>query len=173
MRKLILLFMLMLVLCTIGFFAYKIKTKSKSSSDFGKNLFNGKYPINGIVIVRDFSTAKQEDSFKGGNSNIILVLFNPECEICYNEILGLTKNKILFKDYRIVLASTSESNVILNYTNKFDLNGFASLMVGTLNSDSLGRSIIPYPSVLVYDGNGFFLRGFKGSVEVQKIVSEF
>jgi hypothetical protein len=173
MKKIILLIILIIVLCTIGFVIYKIKIKSELNTDFGRNLFDGKYPKNGIVIINDFSITKRMDSVKRNNSDIILVLFNPECEICYNEILGFTKNKKLFENYQVVLASTAESKVILSYINKFDLTGFAHLAVGTLKSNSLGRSIIPYPSVLVYDANGFFLRGFKGSVEIDKIVSRF
>jgi len=163
MRKLI-LSIFIVTLALIFLFAVGIRMRAEKDSSFGKQLFDGRFPHEYFELAADFSLLEQK------HQSSVLVLFNPECEVCYSEINSIIKKKYLFSKSNLVLATTADSLVTLDYITKFDFSGFNALKIGTLHSSVLERYIIPYPTVIVYDQEGNFLRGFKGSVEPENIL---
>ncbi|MBL7861050.1 MAG: hypothetical protein JNJ65_07795 [Cyclobacteriaceae bacterium] len=164
-RKLLIIFLLTTALIGISLISYKIRDARESVSEFGKNLFDGKIPIDYITIIEDYSILKNSKY-----NNTILVLFDPECEACFKQIASISLNKQLFNRCHLVFASTADPSVIIDYANKFDLSGFSSLKIGILNASTLKHFAIPYPTVILYDKSGYFLKGFKGGATIEQIV---
>lgn len=141
-----------------------IEDREGANQNFGSNFFGGKLPIHSFTLISDFSKRELR------NSKTILVLFDPGCEACYNEISSFVSHKDILNDFKIVVASGSDSSTIVTYIEKFELTGFQSLKVGFIDQETLGLYPMIYPTVIVYDEDGNFIKGFGGGEKVEKII---
>ncbi len=163
-RKSVLTIVFFLSLLIIGVLAVQIRIHGESDLNFGANFFNGKVPSDSFKLISDFSTVELSEA------KTILILFDPGCEACYNEIASFSNHRDILNRFNIILASGADSVDIALYVKNFKFDGFKSLKVGSINKGILNLYIITYPTVIVYDEYGNFLRGFRGGEEVEKII---
>lgn len=164
LRKTLIIVILILSLIIITFGIFLIKVKSESAHSFGKEFFNGKIQDFVIHPISGFHRPKLIEA------KTILVLFSPDCGACYNQVLAISENQTSLNAFNLILVSPYDSLSVTTYLRKFKLDGLKSLTVGFLDVKAKVNHVLYFPTVIVYDHDGYFLKGFSGGAEIRDII---
>ena len=151
------------LICFVIVLFFKIRDKTVKADTYGSDLFDGRVPKNNLTKLEEFGTK---------NNTIvrtILVLFDPECEACYSLIQNILRNRERLNNSHLILASAIPKDQILSHTQKFDFSEFNSVGVYVLNSDALRNNVISYPTIIIYNVSGEYIKGFRGNVKLENI----
>lgn len=162
-KKLIPFLLVGILICFIIVLSAKINDKRAAAQTYGAEFFNGLIPDNHLTILKEFGTK---------NNSIhrtVLVLFDPECEACYSQIQNILYNREMLNTSHIILASSIPEDQILAYMQKFNFAEFNMVSVCELNSQALEKSAISYPTIIIYDSSGEYVKGFRGNVKFEQI----
>jgi thiol-disulfide isomerase/thioredoxin len=149
----------------ILFMTSRIASRSSGTETFGSDYFDGKFPDNQITYLSRSTDERARDLDK------LVILYNPECDACYAELKQISTNAKLLDDLNVYLITTASKDIIDPYLENFDLSEIKYLSSGILRAESLGKFIIPYPTTLIYTREGFFYKGFKGSIDLANLKS--
>jgi thiol-disulfide isomerase/thioredoxin len=130
--------------------------------------------------IPPFSIFKVPDSTKFTKDNLkkkeplVLIMFSPDCEHCQKETDSLLANITLFKKVQIVMASPLDYIHIKEFYEKYKIAEYPNITIGKDPIWFLGQyyKVRNFPTIVVYDKDGKFVKIFEGSVSVRKIAAE-
>lgn len=103
---------------------------------------------------------------------LIISYFHPECEHCQYDAKDIVKHKSDFNNCQILMISTSKTEEIKQFAEKYNLNELENLVLlhdtAFVFEDTFGKS--PLPTLLIYSKEHKLLEKFSGEVKAEKII---
>ncbi|HEX8549042.1 MAG TPA: redoxin domain-containing protein, partial [Cytophagaceae bacterium] len=108
-------------------------------------------------------------------SKIMLVYFNPLCDICQRETQMILDNIKYFEKIQIVFISPAEIVDVEKFSNKFKLDQFKEITVLHDKNDLFYKQFdaIGYPSVYLYNEKKELLTYFEAEIGLEDIKGGF
>lgn len=152
-----------IAICFVIVLMIKINHKRSEASEYGKELFDGQIPNSYLRTLTQFGTRSTSIKLT------VLVLFDPECEACYSQIQNILRNRERLNNSHLVLASSIPQDQILEYAQKFNFTDFNMVSICALNSKAILNRVLSYPTIIIYNSSGKYLKGFRGSAKFESI----
>ena len=106
---------------------------------------------------------------------VLLMLFSPDCSHCQHTAEELLQYKNEIKDIHIVMATLTTVEKMNSFVDKYRLKELPNVVVGRdmyhLMPSYYNIKNLPY--LAFYNKKGELIRGFEGSMSVEKILSVF
>jgi thiol-disulfide isomerase/thioredoxin len=128
-------------------------------------------PLFSIIKVPDSTTFTKADLVK--NKPLVLIMFSPDCEHCQREMDSLEKHFDLFKKAQIVMATPLDYFHVKDFYTKYKVADYPNITIGKDPVWYLGGfyNVRNFPTIVVYDKHGQFVKLFEGSVAVAKVAA--
>jgi thioredoxin-related protein len=130
-----------------------------------------------IPTIPPFSIMAAPDSTKFSKEDLkrkqplIFIVFSPDCDHCKHFTKELLAKYDMVKKARIVMASSLNYDLIRNFYLEDKIVEYPQITMGRDANYFLGTffSVRTYPTVVVYNKKGKFVKRFDGAVTVEKI----
>lgn len=121
--------------------------------------------INGEVFTND----------KLKKAPLMIVYFNPACDICQKETQMILENLKYFNDKQIIMVSPSKLDDVKKFIDNYKLSSFSQITVLHDKGDVFYKQFdaIGYPSVYLYDENQNLITYFEAETKIEEIQSGF
>ncbi|MEO7524694.1 MAG: thioredoxin fold domain-containing protein [Ferruginibacter sp.] len=125
-------------------------------------------PFN-VMIAPDSISFTQEDLKK--KQPLIIIVFSPDCEHCKHFTKELLEKYKLLKKARILMASSLNYDLIHKFYDDYKIADYPAIKMGRDMNYFLGTffSIRMFPTVIVYDKKGNFVKRIDSGITVEKI----
>lgn len=109
------------------------------------------------------------------DTRLMIVYFNPLCEVCQNEMKEILSNIDYFNDIQLVMISPSSKEEIVNFVKNYKLNDYPQIKVLHDMNDVFYKEFhaIGYPSLYLYDENQVLLEHFDSHADIAEIKDAF
>ena len=126
------------------------------------------------ILLTDSSSFFTKKDFKK-NSNVMIMLFNPDCDHCQHETEELIKNIDDFKNIQVVMATMMPFNMMKAFYEKYELTKYNNIVVGQDQNFFLipFYSVRNLPFLAFYNKKGDFISILEGSVPIKNALAEF
>lgn len=103
--------------------------------------------------------------------NIILILFQPDCDHCQREAKEIREHLDSFKEYSIFFISADQMPSIEKFGKDYDLLGHQNIYFGMTTIENVLNNFgsIPAPSIYIYS-NQKLIQKFNGEVAIEKLL---
>jgi len=167
-RKQVLLFGIVItsILCMVLLISSR---KSKNDNLYGKELFEGHLSQAEILALED---TRFDYNLLSKDKATLLVLFDSECPGCIMEIDLIKRNIQKLNRYNIVFVSGEELEKIKFVLKEKGLLDFDNVYAGKTDINYIFNKIthLSYPSVIIYDKQGSYVKGFKGGMNLEEVL---
>jgi thioredoxin-related protein len=126
------------------------------------------------LLLPDSSSYFTKDDFKK-KSNVLVMLFNPDCDHCQHETEEIIKHIDQFKNVQIVMATMMPFGLMKSFYQKYELSKYKNIVVGQDPNFFLPSyyRIGNLPYLAFYNKKGNLISVFEGSMPVEKVWAEF
>lgn len=109
------------------------------------------------------------------NSKLMIVYFNPACEVCQEETAEILTNIDYFKDIQIVMVSPNTREELALFTKRFNLNKYPQITMLHDPEDIFYKQFhaTGYPSLYLYDEKKNLIENFTSITEIDEIKEAF
>lgn len=127
-------------------------------------------PSFSIIIMPDSTVFTQEQLQK--NQPLVLMLFNPDCDHCKEEVKELLAHKNELTALPIVMVSALPYKLIKTFYDDHSIKSMPNVTMGQDENFTLGSLYKParYPSLYIYDAKGSLAKVFAGNAGVAAIL---
>lgn len=126
------------------------------------------------ILLGDSTTKYTKDDLPR-KKPVLLMLFSPECSHCQHTAEEMLAKKDQIKDIHIVMATLHSVYQMNNFVEKYKLKELPNVVVGRdiyyLMPSFYGIKSLPY--LAFYNKKGALIRGFEGSMSIEKILQQF
>jgi thioredoxin-related protein len=128
-------------------------------------------PAFSIIRVPDSTNFTKDNLVK--NKETVLIMFSPDCEHCQRETDSLKAHMDLFKNAQIVMATPLDYSHVKKFYQDYKLINYPNLTIGKDPVWYFGTfyKVRNFPTIVVYDKKGEFVKIFEGSVAIQKVAA--
>jgi peroxiredoxin len=121
-----------------------------------------------IVLTLQDGKQRKATSLKG---NVLLVLFQPDCEHCQREAERIRARLDDFKDYQMYFISSAPIDEVIQFARQHNLANDSRIHLATASVYEILTSYGPIeaPSIYAYS-EGKLIKAFHGEVEVAEIL---
>jgi peroxiredoxin len=139
---------------------YKANKKKQSIPEFHYETLSGK----------DFGN----ENLKRDN-RLMIVYFNPVCEICHREIKDILDNINYFQDIEILMISPAPKEEVVKFGKRFKLNNYHQITLLFDKYDVFYKQFgaVGYPTLYMYDKNKDLILSYDTEVEFSDIRDAF
>jgi thioredoxin-related protein len=126
-----------------------------------------------LLLIDSISYFTKND-FKN-KSNVLVMLFNPDCDHCQHETEEIIKHIDQFKHVQIIMATMMPFDAMKSFYQKYELSKYKNIVVG----QDQHFFLIPYysvsnlPFLAFYNKKGNLISVFEGSMPIEKVWAEF
>jgi thioredoxin-related protein len=128
-----------------------------------------------IQILLGDSTTKYTKEDLPRKKPVLLMLFSPDCSHCQHTAEEMLAKKDQLKDIHIVMATLHPINQMNAFVEKYKLKQLPNVVVGRdmfyLMPSFYGIKSLPY--LAFYNKKGQLIKGFEGSMSIEKILQQF
>lgn len=122
----------------------------------------------------DFTLTMEDGSrlpVKALKGNVILILFQPDCDHCQREAQDIKEFLKKFEKYTLYFIAAAPMTEIKAFASTYGLTNQANIRFGATDVPTVIKSFgsIPAPSVFIYNG-GKQKAAFKGETEIGQII---
>ncbi|MCC9136071.1 peroxiredoxin family protein [Pontibacter silvestris] len=106
-------------------------------------------------------------------SNVVLVVFQPDCDHCQREAKEISEHLSSFKKYDLYFISDAEMDKLSQFAKDYKLHGENNVhfVQATANDIFNNFGAIPTPSLYVYSDNGHLEKSFIGETPIENIMN--
>lgn len=124
------------------------------------------------LITAPDSTAFGKDDLRK-KKPVVIVYFSPDCDHCKHFTKELQAHADLFKDAQIVMASSLDYDIIKRFYQEYKIFSFPNIIMGRDGTDFFRNffSVRSYPTIVVYNKKGDFIKRFDGTATMEKIAA--
>jgi thiol-disulfide isomerase/thioredoxin len=130
-------------------------------------------------FVPQFTIAKAPDSTVftrddlSKKKDVVMMIFNPECEHCQHEIKAITEHMNDFKKVQFVMISYLGFDQLKKFYSDYHIADYPNIVMGKDNKFffPVFYKIRNLPSIFLYDKKHQFKKSFEGSVKLEDIIS--
>jgi peroxiredoxin len=103
---------------------------------------------------------------------MLLILFQPDCDHCQDEAKQIKKRMEAFKDYQLYFISSHPLDLIEKFSKEYQLVNMPNVHFGYTPVQSVWNNYgsISAPSVYIYSKEGRLVESFEGQVDVEVII---
>jgi thiol-disulfide isomerase/thioredoxin len=167
-RKQVLLFGIVMtsILCMVLLISSR---KSKNDELYGKELFEGHLSQAEILTLEG---TRFDYNLLSKDKATLLVLFDSECPGCIMEMDLIKRNIQKLNRYNIIFVSGEELEKIKFVLKEKGLLDFDNIYAAKTDINYIFNKIahLSYPSVIIYDKQGSYVKGFKGGVNLEDVL---
>ena len=126
------------------------------------------------LLLTDSIAYFTKNDFKK-KSNVLIMLFNPECDHCQHETEEIVNHIDRFKNVQIVMATMMPFDAMKSFYEKYELSKYKNIVVG----QDQHFFLIPYyrvgnlPFLAFYNKKENLISVFEGSMPIEKVWTEF
>jgi thioredoxin-related protein len=104
--------------------------------------------------------------------NLVLVLFQPDCDHCQDEAKQIQKRLDAFANYQMYFISSEPLDVILQFSKDYDLINKPNVHFGSVPVDDVVKHFgsIATPSIYIYKKSGELVQNFDGLVDIEVVI---
>jgi thioredoxin-related protein len=126
------------------------------------------------LYLIDSSSFFTKNDFKK-KTDVLIMLFNPECDHCQHETEEIINHIDQFKNVQIVMATMMPFDAMKSFYQKYELSKYKNIVVGQDQNFFLipFYSVSNLPFLAFYDKEGNLISVFEGSLPIEKILAEF
>ena len=126
------------------------------------------------LLLTDSSTYFSKNDFKK-KSDVLVILFNPDCDHCQHETEEIINHIDQFKNVQIVMTTVAPFDVMKSFYQKYELAKYKNIVVGQDQNFFLLSyyRVRNLPYLAFYDKKGNLISVFEGSMPIEKIWAEF
>lgn len=102
----------------------------------------------------------------------ILVLFQPDCDHCQNEVKEIKKNVSAFRSYQVYFISAASSADVKKFSNDYNLSTEENFHFATVDVQSILDTYgqILAPSIYIYSDKGKLVSHFNGETNIETVL---
>lgn len=143
--------------------------KSNNDEWYGKELFEGHLSQADILTLEG---TRFDYNLLSKDKATVLVLFDSECPGCIMEMDLIKRNIQKLSRYNIVFVSGEELEKIKFVLGKKGLLDFDNIYAAKTDISYIFNKIahLSYPSVIIYDKQGSYVKGFKGGMSIEDVL---
>lgn len=106
------------------------------------------------------------------NEQMVLVLFQPDCDHCQREATQIKKRLEAFRDYKIYFISSHPMEIIQKFATDYKLDNEPNVFFGYTTVENVlnNYGAISAPSIYIYTKEGRLVESFDGLVDVEVII---
>jgi peroxiredoxin len=106
------------------------------------------------------------------NEQMVLVLFQPDCDHCQNEATQIRKRLNAFKDYQLYFISSQPMEAIQKFAKDYKLYDLPNVHFGFTTVENVlnNYGAISAPSIYIYTKEGRLVESFDGLVDVEVVI---
>lgn len=160
------MFLLQLLLICVATSCTKTRPKPYSSES---PVLSAKNDLPHMIMTAMDGSAVNIHDLKG---NIIIVMFQPDCDHCQREAKEIQEHLKAFEKYTIYfITSPYPKHDIEKFGKDYNLSGHPNIILGQTSTDEILKNFgpIPTPSVYIYSNN-VLVQKFNGETEIEKIL---
>jgi len=135
-----------------------------------KELYSSLTDFTCIEIDGQINSTKNLPNYNG----YALILFNPGCEMCQEEVEDFSNNSELFQDYCLLFLSPDSLNRIADFVKKYQIFQTDNVFYGYVDLDTINKKLgkSPVPGLFIFD-SGKKLKKFTLAAEVDDVLNYF
>jgi peroxiredoxin len=109
------------------------------------------------------------------NNKLMIVYFNPVCEICHREIRDILENINYFRDVQILMVSPAPKEEVLKFSRKFKMDNYYQVTLLYDKDDVFYKQFgaVGYPTLYLYDRNKSLIVNYDTEVAFEDIKDAF
>jgi len=125
------------------------------------------------LFLSDSSKYTKENLPK--DKQVLLMLFNPDCEHCQDKAVQIVAHKEELQDTHIIMATTSLISRMTEFAEKYGLTKMENVVMAKDPFYILPSfyAIRYFPFLALYDKKGALIRTFEGSVDINKVLKAY
>lgn len=106
---------------------------------------------------------------------VLIILFNPDCEHCQKETEKMLDSISLFKNIQIVMATMMPFDKMIEFYKKYKLANYKNIVVGQDTQYFLPvfYMVSNLPYLALYNKQGDLITTYEGAVPIHRIIEEF
>jgi peroxiredoxin len=110
---------------------------------------------------------------KNHQGQIILVLFQPDCDHCQREAKQIEEHLKSFKNYTMYFVSSAPVEGILKFSKDYHLDEKPNVLFGATSTTQIINNFGPIqaPSIYIYSQQGKLVHHFNGEVDIQVLLN--
>lgn len=119
--------------------------------------------------------AKYTNHNLNANSNVMIVYYNPLCELCREETKEILNNIDYFKNIQIVMISPNTKEEIMSFINELNLNKYTQITLLHDPDDVFYKQFqaTGYPTLYLYNEKRVLIGHFNEQTEINSIKEVF
>ncbi len=105
---------------------------------------------------------------------LIIVVFSPDCDHCKHFTKELLQQYQLLKKAQIVMASALNYDLIKQFYEHEQIDNYPAITMGRDGSNFLSTffEVRSFPTVIIYNKKGRFVKRFDGAITIEKLAAE-
>lgn len=109
------------------------------------------------------------------NTKLMIVYFNPLCDLCQEETKEILSNINYFDNIQILMISPNPLEEVKRFVNLYQLQQFKQIIVLHDKQDEFYKKFnaIGYPSLYLYDENKQLITAFESQTSMEEIETAF
>lgn len=125
-----------------------------------------------IMVAPDSTSYSNNDLKK--KQPVIFIVFSPDCGHCKYFTKELLAKYEMVKKARIVMASSLDYDLITKFYEEDKIADYPSITMGRDGNYTLGSffKVRSFPTIIVYDKKGKFVKRFDAGATIEKIAEE-
>lgn len=126
------------------------------------------------LLLTDSVGHFSKEDFKK-KEQVLIILFNPDCEHCQKETERMLDSISLFKNTQIVMATMMPFEKMIEFYKHYKLANYKNIVVGQDTQYFLPvfYMVSNLPYLALYNKKGDLITTYEGAVPIHKIVEEF
>lgn len=129
-------------------------------------------PKNDRPVMQINLTDGRQLEAKTISENMVLILFQPDCDHCQHEAIDIQKRLAEFSNYQLYFVSSHPLALITKFAKDYKLNDKPNVHFGSASVESVLSNFgaISAPSIYIYSNDGKLKKSFNGQTDVELLI---
>jgi thioredoxin-related protein len=163
-NRVVLLALILLFALSFYLLYYKIQLKENKKEWYSAIPVFQLKTLNGNIVTE---SALQK------NSPVLFLFFNPDCDLCRNEMKEIQLRQDAFSFCQIVFFSTASADKILSFLDEISFIPLPNMLFLTDENEDLTKNmdVRTSPALYIYNRKGKLIKRFDGSVKIETLIT--
>ncbi|HXA01092.1 MAG TPA: redoxin domain-containing protein [Cytophagaceae bacterium] len=162
------------IYCTV-MFCFCIPNFSNAQTQFTSSIDKRKKSMLPKFSYQTLDERKFTNENLDKNMRLLIIYFNPLCEVCQRETADIIDNINFFQDIQIVMVSPAHKEDVNKFVKKFKINNYHQITVLHDKDDVFYKQFgaIGYPTLYLYNKKKELIENYDTEVQFEDIKDSF
>jgi peroxiredoxin len=165
------------IYCTVlfCFCMLNLNVHSSAQTQFISSIDKKKKPLLPKFSYQTMDDKKFTNENLDKNSRLLIIYFNPLCEVCQRETSDIIDNINYFQDIQIVMVSPAPKDDVSRFIKKFKITNYHQITVLHDKDDIFYKQFgaIGYPTLYLYNKKKELIENYDTEVQFEDIKDSF